>query len=426
MTKQNATKWDSILARKIINQKILVLQKLEDNEQISEALLNSQMLGTVTNIEPYEENAIYEFYSNLGTGTTTPSDPMYGKVYLRGNFYNFTPALINEYMGTSPREEEAEVTSERVAQELTAGNGPLVNWMPSLHENTVKWSLAELLYKVGKGIKINFGEMVLSQIMNFVESGLPKASLVFPNLIHTLLVQQKFKLQKPMVPVKPLSISVKLRRGTHQNDLKTITPKENPTDKTTPLKYFQKKLTEIEQEESWISKRHLELKEEKSEWKEQVPPSKVAYIAMELLNMGCFEISLGDTIGVGTLGSDKLFFLHSIYLEGTSLATIFAHPSIIEMLDAAVEDTVDSVAAASSGTHDELHASKGTTSSLADSNETGNDGGAAEAGSDNLDSAPSKSKKNQKKGKGSSTSQEVSSKLNAKKEEDHTRSQKID
>nr|GMD48458.1 E3 UFM1-protein ligase 1 homolog isoform X1 [Ipomoea batatas] len=96
------------------------------------------------------------------------------------------------------------------------------------------------------------------------------------------------------------------------------------------------------------------------------------------------------------------------------------------MLDAAVEDTVDSVAAASSGTHDELHASKGTTSSLADSNETGNDGGAAEAGSDNLDSAPSKSKKNQKKGKGSSTSQEVSSKLNAKKEEDHTRSQKID
>nr|GMC65559.1 E3 UFM1-protein ligase 1 homolog [Ipomoea batatas] len=203
-------------------------------------------------------------------------------------------------------------------------------------------------------------------------------------------------------------------------------------------------------------------------------------------------------------------FLQSRYPEGTSLATIFAHPSIIEMLDASVEDTVergswiDSLSVlpasfgsqdaskilslcpsvqtalksnkalilgesyvfsngfvkdlfdsiekeletlnlsmlASSGTHDELHASKGTTSSLADSNETGNDGGgnkqamekgskkkkgksagntragAAEAGLDNLDSAPSKSKKNQKKGKGSSTSQEVSSKLNAKKEED--------
>ncbi|XP_052174590.1 uncharacterized protein LOC127789679 isoform X3 [Diospyros lotus] len=34
-----------------------------------------------------------------------------------------------------------------------------------------------------------------------------------------------------------------------------------------------------------------------------VPPSKVAYVARELFNMGCFEISLGDTIGVGTPGT---------------------------------------------------------------------------------------------------------------------------
>ncbi|KAF3638857.1 Hydroxymethylglutaryl-CoA lyase, mitochondrial [Capsicum annuum] len=34
-----------------------------------------------------------------------------------------------------------------------------------------------------------------------------------------------------------------------------------------------------------------------------VSPSKVAYVAKELLDMGCFEISLGDTIGVGTPGT---------------------------------------------------------------------------------------------------------------------------
>ncbi|XP_052205091.1 hydroxymethylglutaryl-CoA lyase, mitochondrial isoform X2 [Diospyros lotus] len=34
-----------------------------------------------------------------------------------------------------------------------------------------------------------------------------------------------------------------------------------------------------------------------------IPPSKVAYVAKELYNMGCFEISLGDTIGVGTPGT---------------------------------------------------------------------------------------------------------------------------
>lgn len=34
-----------------------------------------------------------------------------------------------------------------------------------------------------------------------------------------------------------------------------------------------------------------------------VPPTKVAYVARELYDMGCSEISLGDTIGVGTPGN---------------------------------------------------------------------------------------------------------------------------
>ncbi|XP_031091077.1 uncharacterized protein LOC115996071 [Ipomoea triloba] len=215
---------------------------------------------SVTNIEPYEESVIHEFYNNLGAGTSTPSDPMYGKIYLRGKFYDFTTSLINDYMGTSTTENSASINSEQVAQELTAGNVSfeknkikaasltskyailqkiaLVNGMPSLHENTIKLSLAELLYKIGKRIKINFGEIVHNQIMNLVGNGTPKASLIFPNLIYTLLVQQALKQQKPTIPVKTLSITIKLRKGTHQNDLTTTTPKEDPTDKTILLKYF--------------------------------------------------------------------------------------------------------------------------------------------------------------------------------------------
>ncbi|KAL2925329.1 Hydroxymethylglutaryl-CoA lyase mitochondrial [Bienertia sinuspersici] len=34
-----------------------------------------------------------------------------------------------------------------------------------------------------------------------------------------------------------------------------------------------------------------------------IPPAKVAYVAKELYDMGCFEISLGDTIGIGTPGT---------------------------------------------------------------------------------------------------------------------------
>ena len=51
-----------------------------------------------------------------------------------------------------------------------------------------------------------------------------------------------------------------------------------------------------------------------------IPPSKVANVAKELYNMGCFEISLGDTIGVGTPGNalesrPLLFRKKSVWVE---------------------------------------------------------------------------------------------------------------
>lgn len=45
-----------------------------------------------------------------------------------------------------------------------------------------------------------------------------------------------------------------------------------------------------------------------------VHPSKVAYVADELYKMGCDEISLGDTIGVGTPGMIMLINLSIIII----------------------------------------------------------------------------------------------------------------
>nr|CBX25345.1 hypothetical_protein [Oryza brachyantha] len=43
-----------------------------------------------------------------------------------------------------------------------------------------------------------------------------------------------------------------------------------------------------------------------------IHPSKVAYVAKELYDMGCSEISLGDTIGVGTPGGSVLAMLEAV------------------------------------------------------------------------------------------------------------------
>ncbi|XP_019162012.1 PREDICTED: uncharacterized protein LOC109158581 [Ipomoea nil] len=245
---------------------------MDNLEQIQEALTQNQLLGTVTHIEPYDEQVIQEFYCNLTKNTTTPSSPMYGKVYLRGS---------------SEIEQNVEVTSEQVAQEITAGNVSfeknkikvasltskyailqkiaLANWMPSLHESTVKWTLVELLYKIGKGVKINIGTIIHSQITNLAEDTTSKTSLIFPNLIFAVLTKQGLKSHGPKITVKSTNTTIKLKKGSHQNDLKTTAPKNNPLDPKTLINYFERKLTELEASEKQILRKHMDIKEEKAE-----------------------------------------------------------------------------------------------------------------------------------------------------------------
>jgi len=40
----------------------------------------------------------------------------------------------------------------------------------------------------------------------------------------------------------------------------------------------------------------------------QVAPEQVAAVARELFSMGCYEVSLGDTIGTGTAGATRRMF----------------------------------------------------------------------------------------------------------------------
>ncbi|XP_019163615.1 PREDICTED: uncharacterized protein LOC109159957 [Ipomoea nil] len=261
LKKESAGLLKRIVGRKIISQKILDISKLDNPDQIQDILVTNQLLGTVTKIEPYEEKVVQEFYCNLTRTISTPSNPMYGKAYL--------------------------INSEQVAQELTAGNVTfeknkikaasltskyailqkiaLANWMPSLHESTVKWALAELLYKIGKGIKFNMGGIIHSQIINLAEDTKSNTSLIFPNLIFAILAEQGLKTHEPKISVKNINTTVKLRKGSHQNDLKTTAPRTNPLDSKTLISYFERRLTELELSEKELLRKHLDIKEEKAE-----------------------------------------------------------------------------------------------------------------------------------------------------------------
>ncbi|XP_019155875.1 PREDICTED: uncharacterized protein LOC109152678 [Ipomoea nil] len=287
LRKESVSLWKRIVEKKVISQKLLIIDRLDSSEHIQEVLITNQLLGTVTNVEPYDEQVIQEFYCNLTKTTSVPSSPMYGNIYLRGKFYDFRPDTINSYLGTPEAEQNMEISSEQVAQELTAGNVKfeknkikaasltskyailqkiaLSNWMPSLHESTVKWTLAELLYKIGKGIKINMGSIIHSQITNLAEDTKSNTSLIFPNLIFAILTKQGLKTHGPKTMVKNINTTVKLRKGNHQNDLKTFAPKDNPLDSKTLINYFEGRLTELEHSEKQLLRKHMDIKEEKAE-----------------------------------------------------------------------------------------------------------------------------------------------------------------
>ena len=54
----------------------------------------------------------------------------------------------------------------------------------------------------------------------------------------------------------------------------------------------------------------------------EVDPTKVNFVAQKLLDMGCYEISLGDTIGIGT--PEKTYaMLDAVKVERGKLASHF-------------------------------------------------------------------------------------------------------
>lgn len=58
-----------------------------------------------------------------------------------------------------------------------------------------------------------------------------------------------------------------------------------------------------------------------------IHPSKVAYVAKELHDMGCCEISLGDTVGTGTPGNypSSSKFMYFILLHSYNYFLIFGN-----------------------------------------------------------------------------------------------------
>jgi len=241
----NEEVWTTMSSRGIIAERNINVIKFKDTG-ILDLLKHSGLMGTVSLAEKFSPDLVYEFYSNLSADIAIANSPVYGKIYIRGNALDFSPALINK-LCHCPNFLELEhmvdfttpVCPDKIASELTGRSFNwtkanalrasvltskysmlhklgLYNWIPGSHKNNLSLELAKFLYFVGTGQVFNFGQVIFDHIVQFAGDRTTLHGLPFPSLICRVLVSHAPVLlakDKMMPLAPPLMVSAKLFRG---------------------------------------------------------------------------------------------------------------------------------------------------------------------------------------------------------------------
>jgi hypothetical protein len=169
----SAAKWKYVYARRIGLERELSEETLECKEVI-DLIEQAGLMKTVSGLGSCYAKLVKEFIVNIAEDCDNPLSKEYQKVYVRGKCVEFSPAIINRFLG---RKEdgysEVEITNNEVCRTITANQvkvWPLkgkvpscmlsvkyavlnrigtVNWVPTTHSSHIATGLAKLIYSVG-------------------------------------------------------------------------------------------------------------------------------------------------------------------------------------------------------------------------------------------------------------------------------------
>ncbi|XP_031101901.1 uncharacterized protein LOC116005802 [Ipomoea triloba] len=214
--------------------------------QVSEKL---NLVKSVTTQRSYRPIAIKEFYANLMKSIKEAGSQLYGRVWLRGNEYNFDTRTINLYLGIDASDiEDPIIWANTITKVITRGTYSywpaetnmlpakslttkyailhklaMTNWMPNERRGGLNLLMATLIYKIGKGIPIDLGDIIFKHVASFrkPESKESKVKLPFPCTIYGVLRTQGFKPEQnePIESPQVRMIDARLKQGTHVLDI---------------------------------------------------------------------------------------------------------------------------------------------------------------------------------------------------------------
>ncbi|WJX67220.1 hypothetical protein P8452_51708 [Trifolium repens] len=253
----SAARWKFVYHRRLALERELSDEALECKE-VMDLILQAGLMKTVSGLGRCYEKLVKEFIVNIGEDCDNKLSKEYHQVFVRGKCVQFSPAVINAYLG---RREYVypgfEPTNNQVCKTITTNQvkvWPLkgkvpsvmlsvkyailnrigaVNWVPTSHTSTIATSLAKFIYAIGTGANVDFGSLIFDQIVEHEKSWAIKLAISFPSLICEIILDQHPNILLPEdVPCKresPITLSYKLFEGKHAADI-TVPPK-----KTTPV-----------------------------------------------------------------------------------------------------------------------------------------------------------------------------------------------
>lgn len=149
------------------------------------------MMPTITVVRPFYPKFIREFIVNLPAKLDDYGSPKYQKVHVRGKCFEISPALINKFLQHSllvdysvnlplPEQLALELSRGLVCQWSSDGQFPIVklsikyailhkigitNWHLTTHLSTISTILANLLFLIGTGSKIDVRDIVFQHVL---------------------------------------------------------------------------------------------------------------------------------------------------------------------------------------------------------------------------------------------------------------------
>ncbi|XP_057426121.1 uncharacterized protein LOC130719516 [Lotus japonicus] len=206
------------------------------------------LLKTVTGITRCYDKLVKEFIVNVTTSCNVSGSPDFRKVFVRGKCVNFSPSVINTFLGRSLAEiVDEEISLSAITTELTADQvkewpvkGLLssahlsvkyailnrigaANWAPTKHTSNVSSGLAKLIYLIGTKAKFDFGAYVFDQTVKHAETLAVKLPIGFPYLISEIILSQQPQIvtadEFPNKKASALTVDHRLLDGTHVPDV---------------------------------------------------------------------------------------------------------------------------------------------------------------------------------------------------------------